>query len=410
MRNKYQTYHEFIINNGIRWNQPPEAEEIIIEYINHGLGKPYYEILKQYDVPNFGEHMIWVMYHDPYVYCPKEPGRYLLESPANKLIYFVADRDLLNFELVIKPALDDRLTYFEETGRLKNYFLIMTQTKMPEHIIDKYKDVASFFCFKKNFMSTFFTTVKSAETFDKIKQPKNITKHFLSLNNRATWDRQALFYFMNNFDLLDTAYFSYLAQESNRKEWGTSYDRLDDIIGPDLWFTQNINRKELKRKVPYSINDSLRWDDNYGRPEFYTETFCSVILETYYTTTNEFIITEKTIKPLAFEHPFLLFGPKGCLKELKSYGFETFSDVFDESYDEIDNEIQRLEAIFKEMLRISKFSIEECVLLQKKLNSRLMFNRKHLIDTYYDNMYSLFKEGCDVSFECATTKIKLLDV
>lgn len=44
-------------------------------------------------------------------------------------------------------------------------------------------------------------------------------------------------------------------------------------------------------------------------------------------------LTEKIFKPMVMRQPFVLFAPAGSLKYLRSYGFRTFSEVWDESYD-----------------------------------------------------------------------------
>jgi len=48
-------------------------------------------------------------------------------------------------------------------------------------------------------------------------------------------------------------------------------------------------------------------------------------------------VTEKTFKPIQYQHPFMIYGQKGTLKFLHDLGFETFENIFDESYDSIDS-------------------------------------------------------------------------
>jgi hypothetical protein len=48
-------------------------------------------------------------------------------------------------------------------------------------------------------------------------------------------------------------------------------------------------------------------------------------------------ITEKTMKPLCYQHPFMVYGQTNTLARLHLLGFETFENLFDESYDQIDN-------------------------------------------------------------------------
>ena len=57
--------------------------------------------------------------------------------------------------------------------------------------------------------------------------------------------------------------------------------------------------------------------------------------------------TEKIFKPICMRMPFVLTGTAGALKYLQGYGFQTFEDVWDESYDLVDNDYERYEAVAK---------------------------------------------------------------
>ena len=58
-------------------------------------------------------------------------------------------------------------------------------------------------------------------------------------------------------------------------------------------------------------------------------------------------ITEKTFKAIALEMPFVLVAPAGSLDYMRQYGFRTFANVFDESYDEETDDIKRIEQVTK---------------------------------------------------------------
>jgi hypothetical protein len=55
-------------------------------------------------------------------------------------------------------------------------------------------------------------------------------------------------------------------------------------------------------------------------------------------------LTEKTFKPIALGMPFIIVGTRGSLEYLRSYGFRTFGDIWDESYDFAEDEV-RIERI-----------------------------------------------------------------
>ena len=56
-------------------------------------------------------------------------------------------------------------------------------------------------------------------------------------------------------------------------------------------------------------------------------------------------ITEKTLRPIASKRPFIVLGSSGILSLLQSKGFHTFSDIIDESYDQIDNASDRFDSL-----------------------------------------------------------------
>jgi hypothetical protein len=51
-------------------------------------------------------------------------------------------------------------------------------------------------------------------------------------------------------------------------------------------------------------------------------------------------LTEKTFKPIALGMPFVIVGTRGSLEYLRSYGFKTFGDIWDESYDLADDSVR----------------------------------------------------------------------
>lgn len=90
----------------------------------------------------------------------------------------------------------------------------------------------------------------------------------------------------------------------------------------------------------------------------YNSTDIEVVLETLFDTL-QLHLTEKILRPIACKQPFILAGTHGSLEYLRSYGFKTFGHVWDESYDQIENPIERLACITKLMQQITNWSQEE---------------------------------------------------
>jgi hypothetical protein len=69
-------------------------------------------------------------------------------------------------------------------------------------------------------------------------------------------------------------------------------------------------------------------------------------------------LTEKTFKPIALGMPFVIVGTRGSLEYLRSYGFRTFGDIWDESYDNADDDV-RIEKIAKLLKELDDLSVEQ---------------------------------------------------
>ena len=80
-------------------------------------------------------------------------------------------------------------------------------------------------------------------------------------------------------------------------------------------------------------------------PDIYLRSWISVITETHaWDEPHQLFISEKLWKPLFALQPFMVWGHAGTLALLRSWGFETFDCLWDESYDHLPD-LERLDAI-----------------------------------------------------------------
>lgn len=70
-------------------------------------------------------------------------------------------------------------------------------------------------------------------------------------------------------------------------------------------------------------------------------------------------LTEKTFKPIALGMPFVLVATQGSLAYLRSYGFKTFDHVWDESYDQISDLHQRIQAIADLLGKLNTMTVSQ---------------------------------------------------
>ncbi len=95
-------------------------------------------------------------------------------------------------------------------------------------------------------------------------------------------------------------------------------------------------------------------------------------------------------------NPFLLVGGAGSLDILHSFGFKTFPNIFDESYDEIEDNVTRHKHLVNEVERICSLSEDEKHQLYLESIPTIKYNQEQFkkIDTkklFLDIFYQLVK-------------------
>ena len=97
-----------------------------------------------------------------------------------------------------------------------------------------------------------------------------------------------------------------------------------------------------------------------------------VVTETVYRGRKNHL-TEKTFKPIVMQQPFIVQSCKHSLEYLRRYGFKTFSEFWDESYDEADDSVRTYE-IGKLLQDLNTMSQKEKTQLQTAVNSTVEHN------------------------------------
>lgn len=116
------------------------------------------------------------------------------------------------------------------------------------------------------------------------------------------------------------------------------------------------------------------------------ESFLHIVTETCYWGRKKHL-TEKIFKPIVMRQPFVLVGCAHNLEYLKSYGFKTFDRWWDESYDQIEDDIERMHAIGKVLADICKNDLDTLTMMLHDMDEVLEHN--------YQRFYSPeFLEDC----------------
>jgi hypothetical protein len=94
--------------------------------------------------------------------------------------------------------------------------------------------------------------------------------------------------------------------------------------------------------------------------------------------------TEKTWKAIACKKPFIVATTPFFLKGIKQLGFKSFSPYIDESYDEIVDNKERLNAVVNESIRINKLPLEDYNKLILDCKEVCEYNYQMLTQHYND--------------------------
>lgn len=206
-------------------------------------------------------------------------------------------------------------------------------------------------------------------------RPIHPNKNFMCLMGIYSRHRNSLQKFFNDNNLWDSNYISYIGNN----EW------KNPIVLQDSGIMENITQRNSTAKT-----------DDLGY--YFDSSYFSFIPESNKWTVapNSLFLTEKTTKVLAHGHPFIMMCSVGALKQLRDYGFETFPELFDESYDEIEDMDKRDAFIKKEILRVGTMNQEElhkiCESVEEKCihNQKVLFSCEEIIKQFTDKIKRIY--------------------
>lgn len=221
--------------------------------------------------------------------------------------------------------------------------------------------------------------------------PRIFGKHFTCLNLHPKEHRTKIYQFLYENNLIEKTYFSYVA-----------YDKLHPYFH-QLKTEENLNLEKPQNKP---TADKIE----YKPLVEHKNSFCSIINDTYFYDyqMDEYVrdaifVTEKIEKCFSAGQPFILVGRPYTLQKLKELGYQTFSDFWDESYDRIEDDEQRLENVKDLISNISTMKLSELEKIYQKLIPILIHNQK-----INEKWYTLNKKKCSTQFinhECNVHEI-----
>jgi len=221
-----------------------------------------------------------------------------------------------------------------------------------------------------NFFSIFFSQI--VDTVPIIKDLNYTNKqrkyNVISLNSRVAPHRDEV---VDTLSQYQTAIYSY--RYKNIFLQNTPWDQE---LKPFVEGRRNLDAIEFHRPQDHNL---MRQYQNTIPNHISDYAYFYICTETDFYQNDEKLITkmwftEKALKSFVYKWPMLMVGNCYVLKALRTLGFETFPEIFNEKYDYVENTTSRMHWIQQEIKKICEMPIQEAHqlyhsnIVQQKLN------------------------------------------
>jgi len=186
-----------------------------------------------------------------------------------------------------------------------------------------------------------------------------ITKHFICMNGAAKFYRAKLYNDLIGYGLENISHISWM----NR--YGTLPEKVNErLLYVDTNVIRSLDTDDLDEVG--GTQDKLT--------KYYSDAAIDLFVESVSENNSVIFPTEKTWKPILVKKPFLVFSSKGFYKWMKTEDFVLYDELFDYSFDDIEDHEERYQKYFDNIVRISKMSISELNNAVNEISSKLQHN------------------------------------
>tara|TARA_Y100000361_G_scaffold84286_1_gene74701 strand:- start:4346 stop:5191 length:846 start_codon:yes stop_codon:yes gene_type:complete len=136
----------------------------------------------------------------------------------------------------------------------------------------------------------------------------------------------------------------------------------------------NVELTEMPEHYPNGYyKDKER---NYGVPKEYFKSFIDVVSESYVEFSTHF--SEKTYKPLLLKKVFLTYAGPYYYETLSEFGFELYDELFDYSFDKVEDKNERLKLFFQQLEKVNEMTFDEVKYIIESINPKIVRNHERL--------------------------------
>lgn len=208
-------------------------------------------------------------------------------------------------------------------------------------------------------------------------------KLFTCYNRQTRPHRIVMLSLLNQYSLIERGIVSCGPGLLNDKK--PLKDILENILQRSVTYNDLQFFNAISNSSPDDLNLGIDNPATNMVEEHYRHSFVSVINETL---TNSIFFTEKIYKPILIGHPFLLMGAPNQLAKLREqFGFKTFGQWWDESYDQIDDMHLRAKRIVDILVSLNSKTEQELIDIREEMKPTLKYNQNLYNSIVANNMY-----------------------
>jgi hypothetical protein len=235
------------------------------------------------------------------------------------------------------------------------------------------------------------------------RQVKNKFITFNRLTSNLRVYRSLLVSELVKYNLLEQGLISYSKSCPLGRHY--TYELEQSRLVPDFLASQtikNLNTIKHELRIDYKDKDIIpNQSFNISCIPECMETFLYIVTETCYWGRKKHL-TEKIFKPIVCKMPFILVGPAHNLAYLRSYGFKTFDRWIDESYDSIENDVERMHAIGDTIKKMCSYTNDQLTDMLHEMEEVLTYNferffSNEFVSDVYNELVVNFHHACDES-------------
>jgi hypothetical protein len=224
--------------------------------------------------------------------------------------------------------------------------------------------------------------IRSKDIWLNYRGPRSVSvdkdKKYMCINAKDEWHRRFMLGNLIRNDLIDAGVVSYQCSEGvNTFDLPTVQDILDTCL-PYI---------PMKLANRFRCETEMRNFAGFLDRDLFLNSYVNLVGETIFSNRNynTSFVTEKTFNAIANNQMFIIVGQAGSLDLLHSLGYQTFSSIIDESYDNILDNDQRLVIVTEEILRFISRPIESIRKDYIKVKDIIDHNRDLLYKQTLDN-------------------------